>query len=210
MIEPVTLENTFVRLEPLSEAHISPLLEIAQRAPEAYTLTSVPPTLEGMTAYVNTAMGARASGRALPFATVDQRSGRVVGSTRLGNLEFWAWMPGHPNAKTDGTPDAAEIGWTWLAPEAQRTPVNTAAKLLMLEFAFETWCVRRVTLKTDARNERSRNAIERIGASFEGILRSHLPAADGGVRDSAMFSLLQTEWSGAKARLEAMLRPRAV
>jgi N-acetyltransferase len=111
-------------------------------------------------------------------------------------------------AKTDGTPDAAEIGWTWLAPEAQRTAVNTSAKLLMLEYAFEVWHVRRVTLKTDARNERSRNAISRIGAHFEGILRAHVPAADGGIRDSAMFSILDSEWADVKARLEVRLKGR--
>jgi N-acetyltransferase len=205
MLEPVTLENRFVRLEPLTSSHVPRLLEIAQRAPDAYTLTSVPPTLEGMTKYVNAALEARAHGNALPFATVDLSSGRVVGSTRLANLERWAWAPGNPNAKTDGSPDAAEIGWTWLAPEAQRTPVNTAAKLLVLEYAFSTWRVRRVTLKTDARNERSRNAILRIGAQFEGILRAHVPAADGGIRDSAMFSILESEWAEVKARLEGKL-----
>jgi N-acetyltransferase len=208
MLEPVTLEHRFVRLEPLSLAHVPRLLEIAQGAGEAYALTSVPHSLEGMTTYVQTALEARAQGRALPFATVDRASGRIVGSSRLASLEFWAWTPGHALAKTDGTPDAAEIGWTWLAPEAQRTAVNTSAKLLMLEYAFEVWHVRRVTLKTDARNERSRNAISRIGAHFEGILRAHVPAADGGIRDSAMFSILDSEWADVKARLEVRLKGR--
>ena len=207
MLQPVTLQNQFVRLEPLSHAHIPALLGIAQTSPrDVYALTTVPDTLFGMTAYVNTALEMAAQGRAAPFATIDASSGQVVGSSRLANLEFWMWAAGNRLAKTDGTPDAAEIGWTWLAPTAQRSPVNTAAKLLMLTHAFETWQVRRVTLKTDARNERSRNAMLRIGASFEGVLRCHVPASDGGVRDSAMYSVLETEWADVKARLEEMLR----
>jgi RimJ/RimL family protein N-acetyltransferase len=216
MIEPVTLENAFVRLEPLREAHIPALLEIAQRASSGeYVLTTVPATLEGMTAYVQTALEAHAQGRALPFATCAP-DGTVLGSTRLANLESWAWNPGHPLARTDGTPDAAEIGWTWLDSRAQRTRVNTSAKLLMLTHAFETWRVHRVTLKTDARNTRSRNAILRLGATLEGVLRAHVPAADGmigraerdGIRDSAMYSIVIAEWPAVKARLEGMLEPK--
>lgn len=207
MLQPVTLQNRFVRLEPLSEKHIPALLEISQSSPrDVYALTTVPDTLSGMTAYVDAALELVAQGRAAPFATIDAVSGQVVGSSRLANLEFWAWAAGNRFAKSDGTPDATEIGWTWLAPSAQRSPINTAAKILMLTHAFETWRVRRVTLKTDARNERSRNAILRIGASFEGVLRSHVPASDGGVRDSAMYSVLESEWLGVKARLEGMLR----
>ena len=206
MLQPVTLQNQFVRLEPLCHAHIPALLGIAQSNPrDVYALTTVPDTLAGMTAYVDAALEMVAQGRAAPFATINASSGSVVGSSRLANPEFWAWAAGHPLAKTDSTPDAAEIGWTWLAPVAQRSPINTAAKLLMLSHAFETWRVRRVTLKTDARNERSRNAILRIGASFEGVLRCHVPASDGGVRDSAMYSILEMEWLGVKARLEGML-----
>jgi N-acetyltransferase len=192
------LENQLVRLEPLAESHISALLEIAQSAPaEVYVLTTVPRTLDGMTKYVQTAIQARDAKKALPFATI--ANGVVVGSTRFGNIEHWTWE------KHTGTPDAAEIGWTWLAPSVQRTKVNTAAKLLMLEFAFETWQVRRVTLKTDARNERSRNAILRIGASFEGILRAHMPSSDGGIRNTAMYSILASEWAEVKNRLQNYL-----
>ncbi len=192
------LENQFVRLEPLTEHHIPVLLEIAQSTPpEIFALTTVPRTLEGMSAYVQAAIQARDAKKAMPFATT--ANGRVVGSTRFGNLEYWAWD------KQKGNPDAAEIGWTWLAPGVQRTKVNTAAKLLMLEFAFETWQVQRVTLKTDARNERSRNAILRIGAGFEGILRAHMPSSDGGIRDTAMYSILASEWAEVKNRLENYL-----
>jgi N-acetyltransferase len=192
------LENQFVRLEPLSENHIPALLEVAQTTPpEIYALTSVPRTLEGMTAYVQTALQARDSKKAAPFATT--ANGIVVGSTRFGNLEYWAWD------KQTGNPDAAEIGWTWLAPSVQRTKVNTSAKLLMLEYAFETWQIQRMTLKTDARNERSRNAILRIGASFEGILRAHMPSSDGGIRNTAMYSILASEWQDVKTRLQNYL-----
>jgi N-acetyltransferase len=194
----IVLENQFVRLEPLNEHHIPALLEIAQTTPpEIYALTNVPRTLEGMTAYVQTAIQARDAKNAVPFATT--ANGQVVGCTRFGNLEYWAWD------KTTTNPDAAEIGWTWLAPSVQRTKVNTAAKLVMLELAFETWQVQRVTLKTDARNERSRNAILRIGASFESILRGHMPSSDGGIRNTAMYSILASEWEDVKTRLQAFL-----
>jgi N-acetyltransferase len=191
-------ENQFVKLEPLTENHIPALLEVAQSTPpEIYALTSVPRTLEGMTAYVQMALQARDSKNAMPFATT--ANGIVFGSTRFGNIEYWNWD------KKTGNPDAAEIGWTWLAPSVQRTKVNTAAKLLMLEFAFETWQVQRVTLKTDARNERSRNAILRIGASFEGVLRAHMPSSDGGIRNTAMYSILKSEWTDVKTRLDNFL-----
>lgn len=194
----IVLENQIVRLEPLTEHHIPALLEIAQSTPaEIYALTSVPRTFEGMTTYVQTAIQARDAKKAVPFATT--ANGIVVGSTRFGNLEYWAWD------KQKSDPDAAEIGWTWLAPSAQRTKVNTAAKLLMLEFAFETWQVQRMTLKTDARNERSRNAILRIGASFEGILRAHMPSSDGGIRNTAMYSILASEWASVKTKLQDYL-----
>jgi N-acetyltransferase len=197
-----TLENQFVRLEPLSKQHIPALLEIAlSTPPEIYVLTNVPRTLEGMTAYVQTALQARDAQKAMPFATT--AGGIVVGSTRFGNIEYWDW-----DQKT-ANPDAAEIGWTWLAPSVQRTKVNTSAKLLMLEFAFETWQVKRMTLKTDARNERSRNAILRIGASFEGILRAHMPSSDGGIRNTAMYSILASDWGDVKKRLQDFLLEKA-
>ncbi len=192
------LENQFVRLEPLQETHIPALLEIAQATPPSeYALTYVPRTLEAMTAYVQTALQAREAKQAMPFATT--KNGVVVGCTRFGNLEYWAWE------KQKGNPDAAEIGWTWLAPSAQRTSVNSAAKLLMLEFAFETWGVQRVTIKTNERNTRSRNAILRLGASFEGVLRAHVLGNDGEIRNTAMYSILESEWAEVKQRLQGFL-----
>ncbi len=130
--------------------------------------------------------------------------GRVIGSTRFWNLEFWPWPDGHPLGGRDG-PDACEIGHTWLSPSAIRTGANTEAKYLMLRHAFEAWQVHRVCLHTDARNERSRAAMERMGARFEGVLRAHRMAADLTVRDSARYSVVAGEWPAVKARLEGYL-----
>ena len=99
-----------------------------------------------------------------------------------------------------------EIGWTWLAAAAQRTPINTEAKLLMLAHAFDHWRVHRVSLMTDARNQRSRNAILRLGARFDGVLRAARPASDGAIRDTAAFSILEAEWPAVRANLEARLK----
>jgi N-acetyltransferase len=118
------LENSVVRLEPLSQTHIPALLAIAQSAPEVYRLTTAPSTLEGMTAYVESAALAREQRQALPFATINTKTDEVLGSTRFGNLEYWTWEENHPFKRSNGTPDAAEIGWTWLAPVAQRTAIN--------------------------------------------------------------------------------------
>ncbi|PZA08702.1 MULTISPECIES: GNAT family N-acetyltransferase [unclassified Meiothermus] len=202
LTEPLTLEGQIVRLEPLTMEHLSVLLELASL--EDYPFTSVPHSEHGMRRYIQTALEEQAQGKTVPFVTVDKRSEKIVGSTRLAHLEFWNWPEGSPLARP-GQPDAVEIGWTWLAPFAQRSGINTEAKLLMLTHAFEVWQVRRVTLKTDERNMRSRNAILRLGAKFEGVLRAHMPASDGGIRNSAMFSILAEEWPAVKANLQAKL-----
>ncbi len=204
-VHPVVLEGTSVRLEPLSTAHLAPLQTIVARHRETYRLTSVPAEAAGMAAYLQLALAQAASGTALPFATVDRARGVVVGSTRFWCLEFWDWPVGHPQRRPKGVPDAVEIGYSWLAPEAQRTAVNTEAKLLMLTHAFERWEVHRVNLRTDVRNARSRAAIERLGFRLDGVLRSASPAADGGIRDTATYSLLQTEWPEVRRRLSARL-----
>lgn len=201
--EPITLQGRIVRLEPLTLEHLPVLLELAGL--EDYPFTSIPHSESGMRKYIQTALDEQAQGKAVPFVTIDRRTDRVMGSTRFANLEFWNWPEGSPLARP-GIPDAVEIGWTWLAPFAQRSGANPEAKLLMLSHAFEVWGVRRVTLKTDERNLRSRNAILRLGAKFEGILRAHMPASDGGIRNSAMFSILAEEWPGVKANLQAQLR----
>jgi len=204
-VEPVVLEGRHVRLEPLAPAHAPALVEAASGRRDTYGFTVVPATFTEARTYIEAALADQAAGRALPFATLSRAAGRVVGSTRFGNIEFWAWPADNPHARPDGTPDVVEIGWTWLAAEAQRTAVNTEAKLLMLTHAFETWRVRAVKLNTDARNARSRAAIERIGARFDGVLRAQRPASDGGIRDTAAFSLLAEEWPAARAKLYARL-----
>jgi len=204
-VAPVTLEGRHVRLEPLGLAHAPGLTAVGSGPRDTYGFTLVPADLASMRAYIESALGDQAAGRTLPFATVSRASGQVVGSTRFGNIEFWPWPAGHVLQRGAERPDVVEIGWTWLAAATQRTPVNTEAKLLMLTHAFETWRVHAVKLNTDARNARSRAAIERIGARFDGVLRAHRPASDSGIRDTAAFSLLEAEWPGAKARLLARL-----
>ena len=205
VVRPVVLEGRHVRLEPLTVGHAQALLEVATGPRDTYGLTSVPGDEASMVRYIQTALGDQEAGRALPFATLARATGRVLGTTRFGNIEFWAWPPGNLNQRGEGRPDVAEIGWTWLAASAQRTPINTEAKLLMLAHAFETWRVHRVSFMTDARNERSRRAILRLGARFDGVLRAARPASDGGIRDTAAFSILEDEWPAVKTQLQSRL-----
>jgi len=204
-LHPVELEGAHVRLEPLSLGHVGPLVAAARGPRETYGFTIVPDTEGEMTQYVRTALELQTARRALPFATVEMVTGRVVGSTRFGNIEFWPWPPGHPLQRGEQVPDVVEIGWTWLAADVQRTAINTEAKLLMLAHAFDQWRVHRVSLMTDSRNERSRAAILRLGARFDGVVRAQRPAADGGIRDTACFSILDREWPDVRANLELRL-----
>ena len=203
MFPAPTLEGTHVRLEPLSLGHAAALAAAASERRDTYAYTWVPDGEASMRLYVEEALVLHETGAAVPFATVQRNTGRAIGSTRFFNFEYFRWPDG-PRAAPQ-PPDAVEIGWTWLAASAQRTTSNTEAKLLMLTYAFESWRVLRVNLRTDARNARSRTAIERLGAKLDGILRAHVPASDGGVRDTATYSLLAQEWPAAKARLEARL-----
>ena len=205
MVRPVTLEGRFVRLEPLTAAHAAPLLAAASGSRETYGLTLVPGSAAETAAYIETALAEQRATRSLPFATVDRAGGRVIGSTRFLNIDFWTWPAGNPHQRGPERPDVVEIGATWLAASAQRTPINTEAKLLMLAHAFEHWRVHRVSLMTDARNQRSRQAILRLGARFDGILRAARPASDGAIRDTAAFSILEAEWPAVRANLEARL-----
>jgi N-acetyltransferase len=201
---PQRLADATVSLEPLATKHVDPLFAAASVARETYILTRVPGTAEGMRAYVESALVEQANGLSIPFATKEARTGRVVGSTRFMNIERWTWPPNSSLQRSAERPDAVEIGATWLAADVQRTGINTHAKLLMLTHAFERWEVHRVTLKTDARNARSRTAIERLGAHFDGVLRAHMPAFDGAVRDTAFYSILETEWPALRARLRGL------
>ena len=207
-LTPITLEGRFVRLLPLTNAHVRPLLSAASGSRESFQYTWVPePTTADITRYISAAVAEFEAGNAHPFVTVRIDSpDTVVGSTRFLNLEYWPDATGHPS--TRDFPDAVEIGATWLSHDAQRTQVNTEAKLMMLTYAFETWGVQRVVFRTDARNEKSRANIERIGAQYEGTLRHHKHSTDGannGIRDTATYSIIREEWDSVKAHLQAKL-----
>ena len=172
--------------------HLAGLCEVGLE-PGLWRWTSVQITTpEQMRSYVETALQWQQQGSALPFATIEQSSGRVVGTTRFANIDW-------PNRH-------GEIGWTFVAPAWQRTAVNTEAKYLMLKYAFETLHFIRVELKTDALNTTSRNAILRIGAKEEGIFRNHMICSNGRIRDSVYFSIIDSEWPAVKSRLEERLR----
>ncbi len=209
MLEPFTLEGTHVRLEPLSEAHVLGLVEAASEDRSNYEWAYVPDGTEHMGSYVRDALAKTASGAHVAFATVQRGQGanepdRVVGSTRYCEVAYWQFPPGARHQRT-GVPDVVDIGFTFLAASAQRTPVNTEAKLLMMTHAFEVWEVHRVALQTDVRNKRSWAAIERIGGRLDGIMRADRPGADDTVRTSARFSIVAAEWPEVKARLAARL-----
>src|SRR5262249_51530792 len=204
-MEPVqqrVLEGGRVRLGPLAERHLPDLLKAVRGPRETFAITWVPRDLAGLQRYLATALEEQRRGQSLPFATIDRRRGEAVGSTRFMTLDYWAAEPPSPLVRPPGVPHGVEIGHTWLAASAQRTALNTQAKLLMLRHAFERWKVLRVTLKTDARNVRSRTAIERLGARFDGILRASMLAADGGARNTAYYSILAAEWPEVRRRLE--------
>lgn len=192
---PVVLVGTHVRLEPLNERHATDLLAAAGDD-DAWRFMPAPSpkTIADSCAMIRAAMTETESGQEVAFAVVERASGRAVGSTRYLDL-----------ARAHR---ALEIGWTWLGRPWQRTPINTEAKLLLLTHAFETLGAHRVTLKTDARNEVSQRAIERIGAVREGVLRRHRVCWDGSVRDSVYYGVTDAEWPMVKARLVSMLRPR--
>lgn len=209
MPQPVTLTGRLVRLEPLGLEHLAELLAAGGENRESYGYTVVPAGAAAMGTYIEAVLADQARGVSLPFATRRLETDTIVGSTRFAELEYWDGRPplGATTTAPPPTtaPSVAEIGYTWLTDSAQRTGCNTEAKLLMFAHAFETWRVHRVNLKTDARNTRSRTAIERLGAQFEGIRRAERMAVDGTVRDSAYYSVIAEEWPDVKARLLALL-----
>jgi N-acetyltransferase len=198
------LQGNHVLLEPLSPRHVEALARASAGAPELYQWSAVPQSLEAVKKYVETALEWRAAGTAVPFAVVRLADGVVIGSTRFFDIECWSWPEGHERHGRVA-PDVCEIGYTWYAPEAIRTAVNTESKALMLKHAFEVWGVLRVCLHTDVRNERSRAAMERIGCTFEGILRSHRMAVDSTPRDSARYSIVAADWPEVKQRLAGLM-----
>ncbi|MDQ0994268.1 GNAT family N-acetyltransferase [Streptomyces sp. V3I7] len=196
-------------LEPLAPHHAEALAQAGAEDRTTYAFTPVPHGLDAAQRYIDRALAEQAEGRILPFAVISAEDGRVVGSTRFLELDYWQgpliWppAPGVPYGDpATAVPDAAEIGNTWLAPRAQGTGINTDAKLLMLRHAFETWGVRRVSFRADARNLRSRAAIERLGATCEGIRRAHSRGLDGVVRSTAFYSILDDEWPTVRDIIE--------
>jgi RimJ/RimL family protein N-acetyltransferase len=192
-IEPVTLEGTHVRLEPLSlERHAGGLIEIGLDPVLWRWATARIETAADLQDYVEHALADQAAGRALPFATIERAGGRIVGSTR-----FMSFAVPHRRV---------EIGCTWIARPWQRTAINTEAKYLMLRHAFETWGCQRVELKTDTRNERSRQAMLRLGCVEEGTHRKHMVTGHGEVRDTVYYGVVDDEWPVVRARIEGLLR----
>lgn len=192
VVHPATLEGRSVRLDPLSLTHLDQLCEVGLDE-DLWRWIPSPPVRdrEGMRAYIQEALDGQRREIALPFATILKASGRAIGCSRYGNID-------RHNRRV-------EIGWTWIGRPWQRTAVNTEAKYLMLQHAFETLGCIRVELKTDALNERSRRAILRIGAKEEGTFRRHMITASGRVRDTVYFSIVDREWPEVKAGLEARL-----
>lgn len=192
-LEVPVLCGELVRLEPLSLRHAPDLAEVAEEERSSYEFTMVP-RADGIEAYVNAQLNRDTV--LTPFAQIRVEDGKAVGCTSYCNPRYW---PGRDELC------AIEVGWTWLAASAQGTGINAEAKLLLFGYAFDTLGVARVDLKTDARNERSRQAILRTGARFEGVLRawsaSWAPGEEGLLRDSAVFSVLPAEWPDVKAAL---------
>ncbi|MFI5678226.1 GNAT family N-acetyltransferase [Streptomyces cellulosae] len=206
-LEGPVLEGTLVRLEPLEHRHAAGLAVAAEEDRGTYAFTWVPRADE-VDAYVDAQLTRAATGRLAPYVQVSVATGRVVGATSYWEPRCW---------RSEDRLDAVEVGFTWLARSAQGTGVNAEAKLLLFRHAFEAWGVSRVDLKTDARNDRSRAAIQSVGARFEGVLRnwsrSWAPGEDDRLRDSAIFSITAAEWPRCRARLEErvarILEPRA-
>ncbi|GAA2749323.1 GNAT family protein [Kitasatospora cinereorecta] len=197
------LEGALVRLEPLEHRHAADLAAAVAGDRSSYGFTWVPAP-EEVGAYIDAQQARAATGRLAPYAQISRATGRAVGATAYWEPRTWP---------ESGELYAVEVGFTWLAPAAQGTGLNTEAKLLLLRHAFDTWGVTRVDLKTDARNARSQAAISALGASFEGVLRSSFPSWAPGergrrLRDTAIFSVLADEWPDCRARLEDRLARR--
>jgi N-acetyltransferase len=193
-IKPVTLEGQRIRLEPLTHDHQADLCRVGLN-PDLWRLAVANiGTPEEMSQYIQAAINERDRGVALPFATIEKSTNRAVGSTRFGNIDIYNRH--------------VEIGWTWIGKEWQRTVVNTEAKYLMLTHAFEKLGCIRVEFKTDSLNQRSRNAILRIGAAEEGTFRNHMIVQGGRFRHSVYFSIIDSEWPAVKERLEEKLNRR--
>ena len=190
-VEPVTLDGSVVRLEPLTLDHLPGLTSIGLEGELWRWTLNVNQTPGDMRAYVEAALASAAAGTEVPFATVERSSRRVIGSTRFLSI--------------DAHHRRLEIGYTWIAPAWQRTAVNTEAKLLMLTYAFNTLGALRVEFKTDSLNERSRAALLGIGASEEGTMRNHMVTDSGRRRHSVYFSVIEEDWPRVRQNLDSRL-----
>jgi N-acetyltransferase len=195
VVEPVTLEGQYVRLEPLGLRHLPLLTDVGIDDELWHWTTQRVQTAGDMRHYIESALHQQAKGEALPFATFEKVTGMAVGCTRFASIER------HHRRM--------EIGWTWVARAWQRSPMNTEAKYVMFKHAFETLGCLRVELKTDVLNQQSRAAIERIGAKQEGVLRSHMVVAGGRVRDTVYYSVVAAEWPEVKKYLEGRIAEKA-
>lgn len=212
MPAPVTLTGRLVRLEPLAPHHIPGLAAASSGDGDAYAFTPVPQGPEQAADYVAQAVAGHTAGTALAFAIVGVGDDRVLGSTRFTRFDYWqgpvVWPIVHGLPMGDpllAIPDAAEIGNTWLSPHARGSGINLESKLLLLRHAFEGWRVRRIALRVDVRNLRSRMAIERLGATSDGVRRAHSRGLDGEVRSTAFYSILDEEWPTVRATIEREL-----
>ena len=194
IVEPVTLTGQYAQLEPMLPAHREMLAEVGLDEELWRWIPDPVHTSEEMFAYVDAALAQQASGVSLPFTIVERASGKVIGSTRYANIER--------------VHRRVEIGWTWVALPWQRTAVNTECKYMLLKHAFEGLGCIRVELKTDSLNEKSHNAILRIGARQEGVFRNHMITSTGRIRHSIYFSVIDSEWPDVKAQLEKKLGKR--
>jgi RimJ/RimL family protein N-acetyltransferase len=201
-VEPPILDGRLVRLEPLTLGHVDALVAAAGENRETYSFTSVPEGRRGVAGYVDEILAATAAGETMAFVQVRVADDTAVGVTRFLSFRRRAGAE---------LPYAVEIGGTWLAASAQRTGINTEAKLLLLTHAFDIWTVGRVDFKTDARNARSRAAIAGVGAAFEAVLRSwqpsHAVGEEGLLRDSAMYAVVASDWPAVRRSLQARLEP---
>jgi RimJ/RimL family protein N-acetyltransferase len=194
-IAPITLTGRYVRLEPLTHAFDQQLANVGLEEELWRWIPTPVRTAVEMTSYIQTALDEQSHGISLPFVIIDQASGKAIGSTRYAQIQ-----PAHRRM---------EIGWTWLAPDWQRTAANTEAKFLLLQHAFESLGCIRVELKTDSLNEKSRAAILRIGATQEGIFRNHMVTSAGRIRHTVYFSIIDSEWPAIKLRLSSALQRKA-
>ena len=190
-VEPVILTGTVARLEPLGLEHLDALADVGLD-PVLWRWIGFPVrTKDDLRRYIEDALRDRAAGRAMPFAILEAATGRPIGSTRFGNIDLF-------NRRV-------EIGWTWVAPAWQRTAMNTEAKLLLLEHAFERLGCNRVEFKTDSLNTQSRGALLGIGAVEEGTLRNHMVTESGRLRHTVYFSVIRDEWPAVRERLQERL-----